>query len=354
VEEDPAMAMFLAALLVASAGAAKVDPEYAQDITVYHVHPANTSSIPVNMDTGDVYGDLFFFLDEFLLPLQCADPSYYFDKFECQNPEHRSSNLAATQLRLRVDSRFSSYSGCNLCTGTDPFSRKPCEKGTYTCDCMNFTTPNACDHDFVGHEMVQKQFVHNVSDECAAALQASCGRFRTSRLRCPSCLFQHRHAIQGKCDTATAMSYCPGFAFPLCMSDSKDYDCWHMNIARKTAGSWYSTFREGLCEDEPNQTTCSWQVLSHKTVPERCLRKRVVGTVEASGSACFEECGTRNQTSPCWVRCFFSTVLGPESHNSTNVTGLPLDQLADAWTGAFKADHEGGCFADGDGDSIVV
>ena len=27
----------------------------------------------------------------------------------------------------------------------------------------------------------------------------------------------------------------------------------------------------------------------------------------------FEACGTRNQSSPCWVGCFFTAVLGPQS-----------------------------------------
>ena len=65
----------------------------------------------------------FFFLDEFLLPLQCADPTYFYDKFECQNPEHDSKGLVATQLHLQVDSRFTGYAGCNFCTGTDPFTQ---------------------------------------------------------------------------------------------------------------------------------------------------------------------------------------------------------------------------------------
>ena len=36
---------------------------------------------------------------------------------------------------------------------------------------------------------------------------------------------------------AEATAYCPGIGFPLCASDSKNFDCWHMNIARKTQGA---------------------------------------------------------------------------------------------------------------------
>lgn len=35
----------------------------------------------------------------------------------------------------------------------------------------------------------------------------------------------------------------------------------------------------------------------------------------------FEKCGTRNHSSPCWVDCFFTTVLGPESQLDMNFFG---------------------------------
>jgi hypothetical protein len=35
-----------------------------------------------------------------LRPLQCADPSYFYDKFECQNPEHLSKALPALMTRF--------------------------------------------------------------------------------------------------------------------------------------------------------------------------------------------------------------------------------------------------------------
>ncbi|CAJ1337448.1 unnamed protein product [Effrenium voratum] len=286
----------------------------------------------MDMDTGDAEGDLFFFLDEFLLPLQCADPEYFWDKFECKNPE-RSGQLVATQLKLQVDSRFSNYSGCNLCDGVDPFTRKPCEAGTYTCDCMDFLHPENCDHQFVGRETVTHQFVHDVTDECKESLEESCGHARYSKW-CKFCLFRHKEVLKNSSCSKEAINYCPGFGFPLCTADSKDVDCWHVNIARKTRGLWYSTFRDGFCD---GNKPCSWQVVQQRTVPERCLREKVVGVVEASNPSCFDGCGARNQTSPCWVRCFFTTVLGPEAHNSTIVTGMPLAELTGAWTKAFEA-----------------
>jgi hypothetical protein len=43
-----------------------------QNLTVYHVNPASAGEVPVNMNTGDAAGDLFFYLGQFLLPLEYA------------------------------------------------------------------------------------------------------------------------------------------------------------------------------------------------------------------------------------------------------------------------------------------
>lgn len=325
----------VSALLPLLAAAGQVDPRYAKEITVYHVHAANVSNIPMNMDTGDAPGDLFFELDQFLLPLQCADPSYFYDKFECQNPEHLSKGLVATEVHLEVDSRYTNYSGCNFCTGTDPFTRKPCEAGTYVCDCMNFLNPKGCDRRFVGMETVVHEFVHDVTEECKDTLEEVCGHVRYSKW-CNLCLARHQHILNKSTCSADAKSYCPGIGFPLCTSDSKNYDCWHMNLGRKTKGLWFSTFREGYCDDESPDAFCSWKVLSSKTIQEECVKTRLRDTVEEEGAECFEACGTRNQSSPCWVGCFFTTVLGPQSHNSTNVTGMALEKLTDAWSSSFQ------------------
>lgn len=323
-----------AAMLLPLAMAGQVDPRFAQTLTVYHVHAANVSAIPTDMDTGDAPGDLFFLLDEYLLPLQCADPDYYYDKFECQNPEHRSKGLVATELQLEVDSRFTNYSGCNYCTGTDPFTRKPCTPGTYVCDCMNFLNPKGCDHRFVGMETVEKEFVHDVTEECKDKLEEVCGHVRYSKW-CSICLAFNKHTLANSTCSADANTYCPGFGFPLCTSDSKNFDCWHMNLGRKTKGVWYSTFREGSCHEQ-KEGPCSWKVLSSRTIQEDCVKTRLTDVVEAESPGCFEKCGTRNHSSPCWVDCFFTTVLGPESHNSTNVTGMPLEKLTGAWSKSFQ------------------
>jgi hypothetical protein len=51
--------------------------------------------------------------------------------------------------------------------------------------------------------------------------------------------------------------------------------------------------------------------------------------------SCFEACGTpRNTSSPCWIRCFYDTVLGQGS-NQTDVSsmglGMTIDALDQGW-----------------------
>ena len=118
--------------------ASTIPPANAQNITVYHLNPKSAGALPVNMDTGDARGDLYFYLGEFLLPLECANATAHTRaQFDCDNPERVDKNLVVTkvtpiahhalspfdtchdtaQVNLQVDSRLTSYSACNLCNG---------------------------------------------------------------------------------------------------------------------------------------------------------------------------------------------------------------------------------------------
>jgi hypothetical protein len=41
-----------------------IDPAYAQNLTVFHINPREEGPYPLNMDTADAAGDLFFDLFE--------------------------------------------------------------------------------------------------------------------------------------------------------------------------------------------------------------------------------------------------------------------------------------------------
>ena len=90
--------MFTPALAVLS-----IDPGYAKNITVYHVNEHKYGAIPVNMDTGDALGDMFFdMLEVIMYPVGCPNgthtpsPSKFFNP--CLNPEAGGEDLMVNKL----------------------------------------------------------------------------------------------------------------------------------------------------------------------------------------------------------------------------------------------------------------
>mmetsp|Transcript_114977 Transcript_114977/g.365337 ORF Transcript_114977/g.365337 Transcript_114977/m.365337 type:complete len:363 (-) Transcript_114977:335-1423(-) len=334
------------ALLLAALAGAQIDPRYAMNMTVYHLHPEITGAMPIDMDTGDVEGDLFFYLDEFLLPLECANASKGMSGFDCNNPERVDPNLVVSKVELEVDSRWTTYSACNLCNGTDPFSRKPCEKGTYICDCFGIW----CNRGRVGKENITQKFVPPVTTtKCTESMNRTCGSARRTIGGCSACMARHSIELLFKdtCKARDMLGYCVGGSHhhfgDFCSADSEDWKCWRSNIPRKTGGFWYSTLKEGHCEANSVTGSCGWKIRSTTSVRNTCLRDRLMTTVEGAAQDCFGTCGPRNSTSPCWIGCFFDTVLGPKARNSTEVAGLPTDTLVSAFTRSFASQAQGGC-----------
>ena len=60
-----------------------------------------------------------------------------------------------------------------------------------------------------------------------------------------------------------------------------------------------------------------------KTINSDCQWRWLTKTVHTKGDACFSTCGSGsyNQSSACYIDCFFDTVLGTGSSNSTNPKG---------------------------------
>merc|ERR1719321_272288 len=167
---------------------AQIAPDFAKNLTVYHLNPASAGAIPINMDTGDARGDLYFYLGQFLLPLECANQSKEGRAhFDCDNPERTSKDLVVTKVEMEIDSRPTTYSACNLCNGTDPLTRKPCKVGTYVCDCFAdwHNSSQKCDAKRVGSESIKDHFVpHKTSAQCKTALQSACSKYQSHATEC--------------------------------------------------------------------------------------------------------------------------------------------------------------------------
>eukprot|EP00043_Microstomoeca_roanoka_P000128 m.26906 g.26906 ORF g.26906 m.26906 type:complete len:119 (+) comp10137_c0_seq3:103-459(+) len=80
----PLVVSLVAVLLTAAKGT--IDPQYAINMTIYHVNELNfTKGTLVNMDTADVYGDLYFDIRAYVDPIACSVPVPVLP--DCTNPE---------------------------------------------------------------------------------------------------------------------------------------------------------------------------------------------------------------------------------------------------------------------------
>ena len=122
---------------------------------------------------------------------------------------------------------------------------------------------------------------------------------------------------------------------------------WAMSVVEKTGGMWYSTFAasEGS----------AWRVVEvEKVVTKACSDASLYNAIEARDSVkCFDACvggasSPRNTSSPCWIGCFYRTILGAEGMLPTGAGrpgGMSYDALAQAWEAPFASSDpsRGGC-----------
>eukprot|EP00658_Telonema_sp_P-2_P048187 TRINITY_DN3666_c0_g2_i3.p1 TRINITY_DN3666_c0_g2~~TRINITY_DN3666_c0_g2_i3.p1 ORF type:complete len:185 (-),score=41.19 TRINITY_DN3666_c0_g2_i3:674-1228(-) len=135
-----------------------IDPVHRTNITVYHVNQATYGAAPVNMDTGDALGDMYFDFRSVDLPMECAKPSPS-TQHDCENAEVTSDNLVITKLVLTVDNRFGEYGRCNVCVnGTDHHGHNNCTDGQYLCSCGERGKPLEECGAAVGQENVTEHF----------------------------------------------------------------------------------------------------------------------------------------------------------------------------------------------------
>ena len=277
-----------------------------QNITVFHLNPAAYGSAPVDMDTADARGDLFFMLDTAYNPVECdgdRDMASRTAFLDCKNAEQNDPHLVVTKLTLEVDDRYGKYSMCNVCIdGKDPLGHGrgqgcsmtggPGGAPEYVCECQG-----DCKRWEIGWESVAEFF---------------------KRLK-PR-------------------------------SSTPSVDWWRYNAAQKLGGSWYSTLAQGQCK--PTSNWCGWRVVkTDKRVSKACADESIFSYIESkSKSTCFDTCkkGQGRFKDPCWVKCLFDAVLGSgaEKGEVDTTGGMSLEDLDAAWARPFDFDEaQGGCAA---------
>ncbi|KAH8055757.1 phospholipid methyltransferase [Aureococcus anophagefferens] len=111
-----------------------------------------------------------------------------------------------------------------------------------------------------------------------------------------------------------------------------------MTLSDMMNGTWFSTQKAGECA--PGETVgegCFWRVVNQTAqVNATCVNDRMISKIVAQrGGACFDGCDDpKDQSAPCWIQCFFETIVG----NATAQPPLPPTDRAlilDAFEGAF-------------------
>jgi len=281
--------------------------------TVFHVNPLHEGVVPVNMDTADLSGDIFFDLRSKTLPIECSNATSAHFGSDCRNEEVVDDDLVISKLTMTVKGRFGEYGRCNACNASDidPFSGLPCAGQDYLCTCGNYQRPKDCSSQLaVGAENITEQF----------------GQFG-------SYICNWDNWIQ----------------FP--------WICWGWTVVNKTGGPgknmWYSSTAAGWCDAEGAGPNCTWSAEVVKIVNKSCSDDRIAGAVEAYDAqhdGRFARCPDtqpgphRNTSSVCWIYAFYATVLGPEALVPGGiVAGMPTDLLEAAFELPFEPEPLGGC-----------
>eukprot|EP00039_Didymoeca_costata_P001715 m.54495 g.54495 ORF g.54495 m.54495 type:complete len:296 (+) comp10931_c1_seq3:1338-2225(+) len=283
------LATLLAVVVAVSASpiALRQIPVDAINITVFHVNQANYSGL-ANMNSADVGGDAFFKFRTAVTEQMCQNPDEGFHyPGMCSNPEQFSNDLVVTKVVLAVSPIFGDYSECNVCTnGTIPFTRPPktCAYGSYGCNCGGWMNPQGVCTPPVGRQNITEMF---------------------NRM-------------------------------PIHHMDTLTY--WMKNLVDRTSGMWYSTLDVGECGG-PKMEKCDWAIVETiKRINATCLDNSVNNVLYSSGSACFSGCGSqaRNESSSCYAKCFYDTLLGTDCGSNYPCSGgMSREEIFKLWDDAM-------------------
>jgi len=288
-------------------------------VTVYDVLPESCRFSISNNDVGNVPGDMYFNIKDKYLPVACVDclkvgpqgcrsPS----TFDCTNVES-TGNLVVRKLEVEVYGDFDGEA-YNLCD-VWPHSAA-CEYSCFSPHMSHRATG-------VGREAVCGG-EQAVGDGEAAVVggEATVGGAWPSR----------------QCTMAPEPS----------TGHTDAWDYWNFNTAalfgNTGKGEWYSLVAKDEGTYWRNATVL-------KVINQRCQARALDKLVASIGSKCFSGCTQpTNQSSACWIDCFFSTVLGPSADRTLKPPGsqagaMSVDDLAAAWLSGFGSDdpNKGGC-----------
>ncbi len=347
-----------AAAAAASAAGGGIDPLYATNITVYHVNQLDFPSAPINMNTASLRGDMYFDLRSRGLPLECGPwkNQSFWSRLDCVNAEvdTPADKLGITKLVLEVDSRFGTYSDCNVLNGTyfctcdgnancsaiTP-AHAPNGNAPLLCNmssgCMWDERADTCQH-YGCENITSEDYCHHTYHPCAwNSTTHSCHHAGPPL---PSC---NPHRV-GRLDLSN-VTWGAGHAH-------STIDYWHLNTLLKMQGVWYDTPATAQCDETRPEKPCAWRVAQAvKRVRKNCSDAAIATAVTRAGQECFNaNCNPmdrRNSSSQCYIECLYKTILGPNAGRAQIQPGdgMPIADLERAWDAPFANSDpaQGGC-----------
>ena len=374
-----------------------------RNLTLYRLTPANVTGLR-NKDSGDMVGDVNFFLMRRNLSLGCdAHPN----QWGC----FLSGDDVYGQFSVEVDGLYGPYQECNPALVVGPGGYDPYRPSgwfdtrSFRCgqNCMLPTEAKGCEDPTTrwGPEKNGSGWssyncycdgthrdARTVGRETSppghyrpgahAGWPPQCQDvFRPPVLGClsgatlkqlPAWSFES--AAAAACDSCYEDERCTGWAIaqdnrsatlfrgelslkPLrkCVSAAHKGDRWGgggrswfgIGVGE---GHWYSTPIAGECAEGAALGTdgCKWRQLGAiKYANASCVDRHVDAFLEASGRACFERCGAPlNRSSECYMECYFNTLVGDPA---LNLSAAQPKELAAIWHRGFEEEDpaRGGC-----------
>ena len=104
--------------------------------TLYHINPLDYPFEPINMDLGDLAGDLLFDISVIVNVFACSVHPVPHGVI-CNNSETTGDDIGVTKLVIELDDNFGPYATCNICIdGSSPLNHSHhCKPHEYVCDC---------------------------------------------------------------------------------------------------------------------------------------------------------------------------------------------------------------------------
>lgn len=259
-------------------------------LTLYHSAPGCAGSSIADRNTADALGDLYFLMKGMSAPLECKPLPNFPHKatcgnYSCNSPEESAQDLYISKVEVDVEAVALHKAQSDLTTYAH-------------CD----ESPNCS---------------YNCSSSQGVTSPPAFGSWNLSLLI---------HQLDSECYSLNKSALV--------------YDWWESNLVSKLIstgnGYWYSTLKSGEGSTWKNQKLI-------KRIAKNCSDGIHYSAIEHAGQKCFAssgKCKTGKQrvvSAPCWINCYYATVLGPRANASYDTTGgMSVSALQHIWDRGFE------------------